>query len=559
MTRDEAIHAVQNPGTTALQLAEIAGQYPELRPHVALHHAAYPDLLAWLGALGDPAVDDALRRRQEELAAPPPVPQGTGPVPVTPAGATPYPGPPATTGPIAYATQYGEPSPDGVAPATTSAPSRRTAVIIAVVVGALVLATGGFFAVKSILGGGKSASGIVQNYSKQPTQGWRITARDIAPDLRDASIIAMSGTGKNGVALLREYVSDSGNSTIYAAGLNLDSGEPTWDAEELARFSEDNGSCQIVATRILCDEQVSNSERAYTSFDASTGRQVANARARWAIIDESGTLLSLTIEGSRSGGPEFVLSHDGKVAWTQQLKVSRDLERVIDLPEYSISGWRSTSGIAVLNIWGSVDETSVDRMLALSLADGTVIREFPYDGSSYSVTGDRLLVSGTSGRYELFDHKGNSLGQVRTDSDSRAYLYENGQILATSPTAVELFNTKNLDSPAWSFRPRFDDIGDAKPALPGTVIASGSLNDRTEYVLLTESDGTEITSGIGYWNGLKDSKRLFLLDEGRVTAVTKSGEEAWRLTIGDSESLISAGKYLVLADADRGEYTQLIP
>lgn len=50
--------------TTPLQLlADVAAQRPDLRAAVASNPAAYPALLEWLGSLGDPDVDAALRAR----------------------------------------------------------------------------------------------------------------------------------------------------------------------------------------------------------------------------------------------------------------------------------------------------------------------------------------------------------------------------------------------------------------------------------------------------------------------------------------------------------------
>lgn len=55
--------AVEHPLTDAATLHRIAAEAPWLRARVAAHPNAYPDLLAWLGALGDPAIDAALARR----------------------------------------------------------------------------------------------------------------------------------------------------------------------------------------------------------------------------------------------------------------------------------------------------------------------------------------------------------------------------------------------------------------------------------------------------------------------------------------------------------------
>ncbi|WP_277211509.1 hypothetical protein [Isoptericola croceus] len=53
-----------DPTTPLADLAQIVQEAPHLRPHVAANPSTYPALLDWLGALGDPAVDAALRTRR---------------------------------------------------------------------------------------------------------------------------------------------------------------------------------------------------------------------------------------------------------------------------------------------------------------------------------------------------------------------------------------------------------------------------------------------------------------------------------------------------------------
>ena len=53
---------VLDPTTSPADLARLA-QDPAHRAAVAAHPNAYPELLAWLAGLGDPAVDAALRAR----------------------------------------------------------------------------------------------------------------------------------------------------------------------------------------------------------------------------------------------------------------------------------------------------------------------------------------------------------------------------------------------------------------------------------------------------------------------------------------------------------------
>lgn len=52
-----------DPGTPGQVLADVAALRPDLRPVVATNPSAYPGLLSWLGELGEPAVDSALRAR----------------------------------------------------------------------------------------------------------------------------------------------------------------------------------------------------------------------------------------------------------------------------------------------------------------------------------------------------------------------------------------------------------------------------------------------------------------------------------------------------------------
>ena len=73
-----------DPRTPAAVLFEIASSSPELRPAIAANPSTYDDLVTWLEALGDPAVDAALDRRaagQFGLPEPEPEPDRV-PVPV---------------------------------------------------------------------------------------------------------------------------------------------------------------------------------------------------------------------------------------------------------------------------------------------------------------------------------------------------------------------------------------------------------------------------------------------------------------------------------------------
>ncbi len=63
MSIDAAYNQLGQPDVTAQELADIAAAHAELRPHIAAHPLAYPELLSWLADLADPAVDAALVAR----------------------------------------------------------------------------------------------------------------------------------------------------------------------------------------------------------------------------------------------------------------------------------------------------------------------------------------------------------------------------------------------------------------------------------------------------------------------------------------------------------------
>lgn len=80
MTEDELVQMAAaradlqvagDPSTPLRLLAEIVRSRPDLRAGVAGNPSTYPELLEWLGMLGDPRVDAALTARQ--------VPGPTGP------------------------------------------------------------------------------------------------------------------------------------------------------------------------------------------------------------------------------------------------------------------------------------------------------------------------------------------------------------------------------------------------------------------------------------------------------------------------------------------------
>ena len=55
-----------DPRTSQAELYELARSRPELRPQIAQNPNIYPELLQWLGGLGDPAIDAAIARRHQQ-------------------------------------------------------------------------------------------------------------------------------------------------------------------------------------------------------------------------------------------------------------------------------------------------------------------------------------------------------------------------------------------------------------------------------------------------------------------------------------------------------------
>jgi len=94
---DPSAVAASDPQTPAAELARLAYERVDLRASIAANPATYPELLTWLGELGDPAVDQALQVRAAgsgRFSAPDPGYQGQqqpGEGSAAPFGAAPQP------------------------------------------------------------------------------------------------------------------------------------------------------------------------------------------------------------------------------------------------------------------------------------------------------------------------------------------------------------------------------------------------------------------------------------------------------------------------------------
>ncbi len=125
MTEHPDLAAVRaaDPTTPGEVLAELAYERPDLRPVVAANPAAYPGLLTWLAALGDPQVDATLAWRRAQGARPAPTapqPWAAAPAPAP----TPLPEPaPAPQPERGAAPAAWTPQPDAQWPAYGAAPA----------------------------------------------------------------------------------------------------------------------------------------------------------------------------------------------------------------------------------------------------------------------------------------------------------------------------------------------------------------------------------------------------------------------------------------------------
>lgn len=80
MASPDLVRESQDPSTSAARLAELAQIDRDLWPAIAVHPAAYPALLDWLGQQGDPTVNAVLALRSSSSVTPP-APPATPPTP----------------------------------------------------------------------------------------------------------------------------------------------------------------------------------------------------------------------------------------------------------------------------------------------------------------------------------------------------------------------------------------------------------------------------------------------------------------------------------------------
>ncbi|QGG40858.1 hypothetical protein [Aeromicrobium yanjiei] len=107
MASEDLVREAQDPSTSAARLAELAQADRALWPAIAVHPAAYPGLLEWLGQQGDPTVSAVLAMRSSSSAASPAptevIPQQVQPSAEQPTAEQPAAQQPAVEEPVAQA------------------------------------------------------------------------------------------------------------------------------------------------------------------------------------------------------------------------------------------------------------------------------------------------------------------------------------------------------------------------------------------------------------------------------------------------------------------------
>jgi uncharacterized protein YraI len=135
-THDDAVAALKLPDINPADLAVIAGRFPDLRPAVAAHPAAYPELLDWLTATGDTTLALIVGNRPRAAATPEEATQA--PTAVPPAA----PRTPASPGARQSVAdkQPSVPSEDADSPAATARRSGVQPIVIVLAVAVVIVA-----------------------------------------------------------------------------------------------------------------------------------------------------------------------------------------------------------------------------------------------------------------------------------------------------------------------------------------------------------------------------------------------------------------------------------
>ncbi len=222
--------------TPPAQLADLAYRYPQLRVQIAANPAAYPGLLDWLEAQGDPAVSAAIKARVPAPPAPPaPVPPPAPPVSEPPAAAEPSAASAQT--PVAPV-----PPPPGAVPPAGGRGGRifggmSRKLLIGLAAGSvvlLVLVGGGVFALTNFLTGGFASATDSAKAFPASTYAWAEIAIDPSPNQKLGAAELLGNLPE-----LADYLEEFGPDLDYSdLAESADLKEAAWDflVEALAGY-----------------------------------------------------------------------------------------------------------------------------------------------------------------------------------------------------------------------------------------------------------------------------------------------------------------------------------
>jgi len=215
----QATAAVQDPTTTAADLAAIVSAQPTLWADVARHPNAYADLLVWLDEAGDETVRQAVASRRPVVpsAGPTAVPQPVAPpaAPASPDFMAPAPSavPAQPSGyqldPYAAGVAQPGPYPAPSAPTAPAAKKSKKGLIIGLTCGVLVIALAlvGIFVVRPMLSGG-TTQGSAPDLATAPAAG--------------ASLSLMAGMSSDYTDYYHAYLVDPGVAGLGLGYVNVD-------------------------------------------------------------------------------------------------------------------------------------------------------------------------------------------------------------------------------------------------------------------------------------------------------------------------------------------------
>lgn len=299
--------------TPAVMLAQIAAERPDLRPYLAMNPAAYPELLNWLGQLGDPAVDAALAHRAAQAhpdavsTTPSPVPSSVPGWPDDPAGRWPSPLPVASR---------------GVAPASSVEAMQASRYVgwtvggvVLVVVLALVV---GFFVWPRTPG----PAPTLFPYPTKPDEAWAFNPMDLSwsDEARSIPGQSLNVSGNVFEAGPMWVVGVGYNDEYRLAGIDPQVGEVRWETQlDGWPWCRGHGDRGIVLCLVEPGPRVGNAvAQDLVALDANSGAQLH--RATPGLIAEAFEMVDedIVVAGHEEDGTRRIARYrsDGTERWT---------------------------------------------------------------------------------------------------------------------------------------------------------------------------------------------------------------------------------------------------